>query len=640
MIKHYLLAFLFALSFLNTYAQQEIWGTVANGGQYGYGYIFRSDADGGNLEIMHHFSGIDGYSPGALLALSDNKLYGVTTSGGQIGTAIDYTHSSGVMFEYDMTTNEYTILKEFTAANTDIQGVMPMGDGRKGLTEVSPGVIYSNIRMGNSDRVFSYNTQTNTFASIGVLPEFIGGSGSNTWGMRLAGSLYKAEDGFLYGSTHERSQCPVAVPMTGSIVKINPANGAITIPYIAPCASLEQGDRFNSDFVTYNGELYGTTRQGGTTNNGAIYSYKPSTNTYTKRHDFLGGLMGKQSEYMVKAPNGKFYGTAGAGLPQNNLPGGGGILYEFDPVTNTFTKKYDFLIETSWIMEVGIYPSSLTVGSNGRLYGTTRNGIFEYDIETGTILPKGRFSVEWGAASSFPSLTPVCRKPSYVYIPLLALPMCEGSSFSHDLQSDNTESVIWYHNNEVDPSHTGTTLSFTSLTEADAGTWRAALTNECGVTQAQSITIIVTAQPEVVMTEASLGTTTIADSYQWIDCGTNEEIEGATEATFEPETNGNFAVTITTGDCTITSECVEFTTMSIDNPLQANSIFIYPNPVQDELWLRTEEALLSGAIHNLLGQHMLSINSEKTNVSGLPKGTYFVTANTGKGIWRGKFVKE
>lgn len=640
MIKHYLLTFLFTFFFLNTYAQQEIWGTVANGGQYGYGYIFRSDANGGNLTIMHHFSGIDGYSPGALLALSDNKLYGVTTSGGQIGTAIDYTYSSGVMYEYDMTTNTFTILKEFTTANMDIQGVMPMGDGRKGLTEVSPGIIYSNIHMGNSDRVFSYNTQTNTFASIGVLPEFIGGSGSNTWGMRLAGSLYKADDGFLYGSTHERSQCPVAVPMTGSIVKINPANGAITIPYIAPCASLEQGDRFNSDFVTYNGELYGTTRQGGTTNNGAIYSYRPSTNTYTKRHDFMGGLMGKQSAYMVKAQNGKFYGTAAAGLPQANLPGGGGILYEFDPATNTFTKKYDFLIETSWIMEVGIYPSALIAGSNGKLYGTTQNGIYEYDIATGAILPKGRFPIEFGAAYSFPSLTSVCRKPSYVPNPFLAVPTCEGASFSHDLQSDNTTYVTWYHNNVADASQTGTTLSFTSLTQDDAGTWRAELTNECGVTQAQPITIIIASQPEVIANDATLETPAFAESYQWINCDTNEDIPGATDAIFQPEANGNFAVITTTGTCILTSECFAFTTMSIDNPKLQDSIFIFPNPVQDELYLNTNEVVLVGEIHTMLGQCILNFSTEKTNVSELPGGTYFVSATTEKGIWRGKFVKQ
>lgn len=179
--------------------------------------------------------------------------------------------------------------------------------------------------------------------------------------------------------------------------------------------------------------------------------------------------MGKQSPYMVKATNGKFYGYASGGLPQNNLPGGGGILYEFDPATNTFSKKYDFLIESSWIMEAGIYPSSLIAGNNGKLYGTTMNGIFEYDIETGTILSKGRFSIDFGAAYAFPSLTSVCRKPSYVYDPVLSVSLCEGASFSHDLQSDNTESVVWYHNDIADPAKTSTILSFDELAPADAG---------------------------------------------------------------------------------------------------------------------------------------------------------------------------
>ncbi|MGQ2981944.1 choice-of-anchor tandem repeat GloVer-containing protein [Flavobacterium sp.] len=640
MIKYYFWALLLCFVSLNAQAQQEIWGTVANGGQYGYGYIFRSGADGSDLSIMHHFNGLDGYSPGALLALSNNKLYGVTTSGGTIGTSVDFTYSSGVMYEYDMTTNEFTILREFTATNTDLQGVMPMGDGRRGLTEAAPGIIYSNIRMGNSDRIFSYNIQTNTFASVGVLPEFIGGSGSNTWGMRLAGSLYKAEDGSLYGSTHERSQCPVAIPMTGSIVKVNPLTGSITTPYIAPCASLGQGDRYNSDFVVHDNVLYSTTRQGGTFNNGAIYSYDPASNTYTKKHDFEGGLMGKQSPYMVKGSNGKFYGYAAGGLPQNNLSGGGGILYEFDPATNIFIKKYDFLIESSWFMEVGIYPSSLIAGTNGKLYGTTRNGIFEYDIETGIILPKGRFSIEFGAANDYPSLTAVCRRPSYVNIPLLTVPLCEGSSFSYDLQSNNAGSVTWYHDDVADPSKTGTVLLFDELSQGDAGTWRAKLTNECGSTQTQPMTLIIMVQPEVAILEGTLVTAATGESYQWIDCADNSVIQGATNASFMPQANGNFAVQVTNGECTATSECIAFSTMDNNIPVGSITISLYPNPVGDKLLIYPESGILSGQVINLQGQKVIEITTADTDVSGLAAGIYIASISTEKGVWRIKFVKR
>jgi hypothetical protein len=152
-----LLGFFFCLTG-TVLSQRELWGTVSNGGNYGHGYIFKSDSVGNNLVIVHHFDSINGSNPGALLAASDNKLYGLTSAGGHNGGGL---FSAGTFFEYDMTTSEFKVHQHFGPGNTEISGYMPAGDGFRTLTEVSPGLVYGQIRGDyTSGVVFAFNTTT------------------------------------------------------------------------------------------------------------------------------------------------------------------------------------------------------------------------------------------------------------------------------------------------------------------------------------------------------------------------------------------------------------------------------------------------------------------------------------------------
>ena len=284
MTKNYLLALLI-LFLLPAHAQHEIWGTLGVGGENGYGYIYKCDATGDNFTIVHQFEGTDGLGPGGLLAASNNKLYGITTSGGQAGTTTQALFQGGVLFEIDLATEEFTILKHFYLDNEEITGTMPMGHGQLSLIEVSPGVIYGNIRSGNSDRIFSYNTVDNTITSAALMPTFNGGAMNSIQGMHLTGALYLAEDGYLYGATAERSLCPIPIPIAGTIVRIDPDTGTITFPYIASCTPSADGFIYKSNFVAHGDELYSVAMEGGAYNKGVLYSYNPVTDTYINKFD-------------------------------------------------------------------------------------------------------------------------------------------------------------------------------------------------------------------------------------------------------------------------------------------------------------------------------------------------------------------
>ena len=64
--------------------------------------------------------------------------------------------------------------------------------------------------------------------------------------------------------------------------------------------------------------------------------------------------------------------------------------------------------------------------------------------------------------------------------------------------------------------------------------------------------------------------------YQWMDCATHEPIEGATQQQFAPEVSGSYACVITLGECTDTTECVDFS-VGVEE-WNDDNITLYPNP--------------------------------------------------------------
>lgn len=136
----------------------------------------------------------------------------------------------------------------------------------------------------------------------------------------------------------------------------------------------------NLEMASYNGKLYGTTISGGANNYGTIFEYDPVTNTYTKKFDFGPNVAvtGGSPKGSLLLYNNKFYGLA-ADYGVN----GGGCIFEWDPATNIYTKKYDFTGAG------GANPQNSLRLMNGKMYGTTLGGgavgigvVFEWDPAT------------------------------------------------------------------------------------------------------------------------------------------------------------------------------------------------------------------------------------------------------------------
>ncbi len=123
-------------------------------------------------------------------------------------------------------------------------------------------------------------------------------------------------------------------------------------------------------------------------------------------------------------------------------------------------------------------------------------------------------------------------------------------------------------------------------------------------------------------------------SYQWIDCETNQPIPGQTGPTFEPTTNGEYAVVLSDNYCNDTSACIVVEGLGLPN--QIDFVFsAYPNPTQDEVNVSFSNTITDGilSVYDMSGKliSVQNINNQSTqvvNLKGLRNGVYVIELKT------------
>jgi uncharacterized repeat protein (TIGR03803 family) len=146
-------------------------------------------------------------------------------------------------------------------------------------------------------------------------------------------------------------------------------------------------------------KIWGMTAMGGSHGFGVIFTTNADGSGYQVIHHF-DSVNGKYPESkLVKAPNGKFYGTTLSGGVNND-----GVLFEIDQ-NGSFSKKIDFHDPTIGSRIQG----GLAVGHNGKLYGATWSGgtnydgtVFEYDTQNGKLKKLADLDNEGLATGAYP----------------------------------------------------------------------------------------------------------------------------------------------------------------------------------------------------------------------------------------------
>lgn len=348
-------------AFVSAPGQGEMWG-IAGGGEGGSGAIFRTNASGTTVFPEYHFvPDANGSNPKYnQMVEAGGKLYGTMQEGG--------AHDAGVLFEFDPATSIYTPRHAFDG----LDGRNPSGK----LALASNGKLYGVAPTGgvnNSGTIFEYDIATGTFT---LKYSFSSATDNSFRGISPYGGLTAGPDQKLYGMTFTG-----IFPSVGDIYSFDPATGTVAG---AHSFTESTGGRPFGELALVDGKFYGSTNFGGSNNVGSLFEFDPATGAYTVHHNYINSGLGytDESRNMVLAPNGKLYGTSLGGAGSTT-----GVIFEFDPATNLFAVKVAFNHNSASIG--GGNQAIMSVGSNGKLYGTARGGahsaglVFEYDPATG-----------------------------------------------------------------------------------------------------------------------------------------------------------------------------------------------------------------------------------------------------------------
>ena len=351
---------LFIMGYLS--AQTSYYGMTNKGGASDNGTIFKTNDTGGNLQTVFSFD-LDhpGKDPKSVFTQASNgKIYGTTQFGGTNLCSFpwyQYQRKSGVMFEYDPSTDAYNVLFNF---NDTITGCWPQSapvlasNGK--LYGVTPSIGGFSQHYGT---VYSYDLSTGVYTKI----HSFGGSND---GKNPVGNLLIASDGKLYGITSRGG-----FQDKGVIFKIDPATDTYTklldmwVSWYAPKSG--QGARAGL-IQASNGMMYGTTEQGGNYPPsyqyafGNIFSYNPTTNVATNLYGFNEDSLGQN-------PDG-----APVLVGSNNLYC---ITHQYYQIPGTYNVlphyylwKYNISSGTAMVVDSianGEFDSYMSVNSNGKI---------------------------------------------------------------------------------------------------------------------------------------------------------------------------------------------------------------------------------------------------------------------------------
>jgi len=171
-------------------------------------------------------------------------------------------------------------------------------------------------------------------------------------------------------------------------------------------------------------------------------------------------------------------------------------------------------------------------------------------------------------------------------------------------------------------------------------------TNACGSGQQSTLPVQVTIVPTgITLTGATLSADSVATTYQWVNCANGySPISGAIGKQFTPVTSGNYAVILTSNNCTDTSLCQNVVINGVFQLNTEGTLLAYPNPVHTTLLLDLPPVNFHVVMYDDLGKVVKELKTgggkQEVDMQYLPAGIYFIQASNSGMLFKGKVVKQ
>jgi uncharacterized repeat protein (TIGR03803 family) len=299
-------------------------------------------SSGGLFSVLHSFDNWDGAAPFGLKLDKKGNMFGTTAGGGSHGHGTAFEITSGGTF---------ATLYNFGSRHNDPSTI------DDGVTLDASGNLYGMSLFGGSSKNFGTVWKLSRTGSETVLHRFDGSDGANPVG----GNLRFYEQGNLYGVASGGGATG-----NGTLFEIT-SGGGFSVLYNFTGGS--DGCLPNGSLLEYGGVLYGIAASCGSDGHGTVWQYNIRSATLTVLHAFSGadgaepngGVGCQQRKKTVCAGN--LFGTTVNGGTNND-----GTVWEID-ATGTFSTLHNFANSD------GASPWDRPfVDKEGNVYGTTTGG--------------------------------------------------------------------------------------------------------------------------------------------------------------------------------------------------------------------------------------------------------------------------
>lgn len=320
-----------------------LYGTTRAGGIGGnMGTLFKIPP-GRKEKVLHSFSGgaSDGAQPsGGVIVDKNGNLYGLTENGGANGL--------GVVYKIAPDGTE-TLVHTFQGICCGTDGSFPFGN----LAFDGQGNMYGATYRGGGPTDLGSVFEVKADGSETVIYGFAGGADGST----PRGGLAIDASGSLYGTTAYGGASNV-----GTVYKITSAKTESVLHAFIGNNSSDGSYPHGSLVLDKNGNVYGTTSDGGQSFLGTVYIVT-AAGVETLIHSFNGADGSLPGSSLIKDKRGNLYGTAIQG-GANNM----GTVFELKT-------SGEFKVLHSFDGSDGNGPrGGLVADADGNLYGTTAQG--------------------------------------------------------------------------------------------------------------------------------------------------------------------------------------------------------------------------------------------------------------------------